>query len=170
MREFWRLSLAGIETYANAAYGGNFENLSAANQTAVPHRPVEQQADGAQFSDILPSDFAYELFFMTWAGFAMDPVYGGNKNMVGWSYTGFNGVNQGNFYGEGITTQTDNGQPQPDHPEASEPRDVPEGVPIGADGDVNSNSGNARRRSRDGTRSDEQAPSRPSSRLPGTTW
>jgi hypothetical protein len=42
---------------------------------------------------------------MTWAGFGMDPVYGGNKNMVGWLYTGFNGVNQGNFYGEGMTTK-----------------------------------------------------------------
>jgi len=41
---------------------------------------------------------------MTWSGFGMDPVYGGNRNMVGWTYTGFSGVNQGNFYGEGYTT------------------------------------------------------------------
>jgi hypothetical protein len=35
----------------------------------------------------------------------MDPLYGGNRGMVGWTYTGFNGVNQGNFYGEGHTVQ-----------------------------------------------------------------
>ncbi len=104
-REFWRLSLAGIETYANAAYGGNFETLSAANQTACLTDLWNNKPTAAQFNDILPSDFAYELFFMTWAGFGMDPVYGGNKNMVGWLYTGFNGVNQGNFYGEGMTTK-----------------------------------------------------------------
>src|SRR5216117_2352724 len=55
----------------------------------------------ASFNNIRPSDFAYELTFMTWAGFLMDPIYGGNQNMVGWTYTGFNGVNFGNFYREG---------------------------------------------------------------------
>jgi gluconate 2-dehydrogenase gamma chain len=104
-REFWRLSLAGIETYSNAAYGGNFETLSAANQTACLTDLWNNKPTAAQFNGILPSDFAYELFFMTWAGFGMDPVYGGNKNMVGWTYTGFNGVNQGNFYNEGYTTK-----------------------------------------------------------------
>jgi gluconate 2-dehydrogenase gamma chain len=106
-REFWRLALAGIETYCNAtpAYGTNFENLSAANQTQVLTDLWSNKPTAAQFNGILPSDFAYELFFMTWAGFGMDPVYGGNRNMVGWTYTGFNGVNQGNFYGEGMTTK-----------------------------------------------------------------
>ena len=104
MRDFWRLGLAGVEAYANAAYGGNFEKLSAANQTQCLTDLWNNKPTAAQFGDILPSDFAYELFFMTWAGFTMDPVYGGNKNMVGWTYTGFNGANMGNFYGEGYVT------------------------------------------------------------------
>ena len=104
MRDFWRLGLAGIEAYSNAAYGGNFETLSAANQTACLTDLWNNKPTAAQFGDILPSDFAYELFFMTWAGFGMDPVYGGNKNMVGWTYMGFNGANMGNFYQEGYTT------------------------------------------------------------------
>ena len=58
------------------------------------------------FSNIQPSDFAYELTFMTWAGFLMDPIYGGNRNMVGWDYVGFNGVNFGNAYGEGLSQKT----------------------------------------------------------------
>jgi hypothetical protein len=35
-------------------------------------------------------------------GYFADPLYGGNKNMVSWSYVGHPGVNQGNFYGENM--------------------------------------------------------------------
>ncbi len=137
MKQFWTIGLAGIQAYANAAYGGNFETLSAANQTACltdlwNNKPTYDGANGAltggaaggyqevingvnspaagvpggtQFGAVLPSDFAYELFFMVWNGFWVDPVWGGNKGMVGWSYVGFHGVNLGNFYGEGYTSQ-----------------------------------------------------------------
>jgi gluconate 2-dehydrogenase gamma chain len=109
MRQFWTLGLAGIEAYANAAYGGNFETLSAANQTACltdlwNNKPT-YGSNSSQFGSILPSDFAYELFFMVWNGFWVDPVYGGNKNMVGWAYVGFYGTNTGNFYGEGYNSK-----------------------------------------------------------------
>lgn len=103
MREFWRVGLDALETYSNSAYGANFESLSASNQTQAltdlwANKPTT-------FGEILPSDFAWELFYMTWAGFLTDPLYGGNRNMVGWSYVAFNGVNMGNFYGEGNTPQ-----------------------------------------------------------------
>jgi len=99
LREFWRVGLTALQAYANSAYGGNFETLSSANQLQLlkdlwANTPTS-------FGKITPSDFAYELTFMTWAGFLMDPIYGGNQNMVGWTYTGFHGVNFGNFYGEG---------------------------------------------------------------------
>jgi gluconate 2-dehydrogenase gamma chain len=103
-RDFWRVGLAGIEAYANAAYGGNFESLSAGDQTSCLTDLWNNKATAEQFNGILPSDFAYELFFLTWSGFLMDPIYGGNQNMVGWTYTGFNGVNMGNAFGEGYTT------------------------------------------------------------------
>ena len=110
LREFWRVGLAALEKYANAAYGGNFETLSATNQLKalqdiwgnLPTTNYATADDLTGFSNIVPSDFAYEVTFMTWAGFLMDPLYGGNQNMVGWAYTGFNGVNFGNFYGEGL--------------------------------------------------------------------
>jgi Gluconate 2-dehydrogenase subunit 3 len=137
MKQFWTIGLAGIQAYANTAYGGNFETLSAANQTACltdlwNNKPTYDGANGSisggapggyqeviegvnsvaagvpggsQFGAVLPSDFAYELFFMVWNGFWVDPVYGGNKGMVGWSYVGFHGVNLGNFYGEGYTSK-----------------------------------------------------------------
>lgn len=103
MREFWRASLEALQSYANSAYGNNFENLNASQKTQVlqdlwANKPVN-------FSDITPQDFAYELFFMVWSGFLMDPLYGGNIGMVGWTYLGFNGTNLGNSYGEGHTPQ-----------------------------------------------------------------
>src|SRR5439155_293271 len=98
-------------------YSGNYQTLSSANQLQVlkdlwantpktQTNPPPPADDLTGFSNILPSDFAYELTFMTWAGFLMDPLYGGNQNMVGWDYVGFNGVNFGNFYGEGFDQKT----------------------------------------------------------------
>ena len=117
MREFWRVSLAALQAYSNKYYSGNFQSLSSANQLQVlkdlwvnapktQTNPPPPADDLTGFSNILPSDFAYELTFMTWAGFLMDPLYGGNQNMVGWDYVGFNGVNFGNFYGEGLNQKT----------------------------------------------------------------
>jgi gluconate 2-dehydrogenase gamma chain len=100
LREFWRVGLVALQAYANSAYSGNFETLSSANQLKLLQDLWGDKPTG--FSNIRPSDFAYELVFMTWAGFLMDPIYGGNQNMVGWKFTGFNGVNFGNFYGEGL--------------------------------------------------------------------
>jgi gluconate 2-dehydrogenase gamma chain len=102
LRDFWRYGLDAVETYCNSAYGGNFETLSSADQVQALTDLSNNKP--TSFNDIIPADFFYEVFFMTWCGFLMDPLYGGNQNMVGWTLTAFNGTNQGNFYGEGLTT------------------------------------------------------------------
>jgi gluconate 2-dehydrogenase gamma chain len=102
LREFWRSGVLAFETYCNSAYGGNFETLSAANQVKALTDLTTNKP--TSFNDIVPSDFFNEVFFMTWSGFLMDPLYGGNIGMVGWELTGFSGVNMGNFYGEGHTS------------------------------------------------------------------
>jgi gluconate 2-dehydrogenase gamma chain len=111
MREYWRIGLAALQNYATGKYGGGnngFEKL-AADQQLQALKDLWAATDPAKLDGwntmIVPSDFAYELTFMTWAGFLMDPIHGGNQNMVGWQYTGFNGVNFGNFYGEGKSQQ-----------------------------------------------------------------
>ena len=104
LNQFWTFGLDALQAYANSAYGGNFETLSAANQTKVLQDLWNNVTDtSSSFYGIAPVDFAHELFMMTWAGFFMDPVYGGNQNMVGWKLLGFNGLNMGDFYGEGYT-------------------------------------------------------------------
>jgi hypothetical protein len=108
-----------VESYSNSAYGGNFESLSPANQLQVLMDFYNNKPTSLNFSipgfatgktvsqafEIIPQDFWYELWMMSWSGFLMDPAYGGNQNMVGWSYVAYNGTNQGNFYGEGLTTK-----------------------------------------------------------------
>jgi Gluconate 2-dehydrogenase subunit 3/TAT (twin-arginine translocation) pathway signal sequence len=103
LREFWRVGLEALESYANSAYGGNFETFSATMQAQVIQDLWNDTP--TSFSELKPSDFAWELTFMVWSGFLTDPLYGGNRGMVGWSYVAFNGVNMGDFYGEGHTPQ-----------------------------------------------------------------
>ena len=129
LRDFWRCGLDALESYATAPTAGNFETLCVDQQAQVLQDLWNNKP--TSFNDIIPQDFAYELFFMVWCGFLMDPLYGGNKNMVGWSYVAFNGTNQGNFYGEGLTTEAAHGRDDADEAETGEPGAVPEGVPIG---------------------------------------
>ncbi len=110
LREFWRFGIEALEAYSNTAYGGNFETLSAANQVAClsdlfNNKPTTFGNDSSGGTAILPSDFASELFYMVWAGFVTDPMYGGNRGMVSWKLTAMPGLNSGNFYGEGLTPQ-----------------------------------------------------------------
>jgi len=101
LRFFWRYGTEALQDYANSEYGGNFQVLSPQQRSSVLSDLWANKP--SSFNDIIPSDFAYELFFMTWAGFLADPLYGGNQNMVGWQLVGFNGTNRGDFYGEGKT-------------------------------------------------------------------
>jgi gluconate 2-dehydrogenase gamma chain len=103
LRNFWHYGIMALETYATSAYGGVFESLSTANQVACLQDLFNNKP--TSFNSIIPSDFANELFFMTWCGFLMDPMYGGNRGMVGWVLTASPGLNNGNFYGEGQTPQ-----------------------------------------------------------------
>jgi len=103
LREFWRSGVLAFEAYCNSAYGGNFEKLSSADQVKALTDLTKNAP--TSFNGIVPSDFFNEVFLMTWSGFLMDPLYGGNIGMVGWELTGFSGVNMGNFYGEGHTSK-----------------------------------------------------------------
>ncbi|MGA2663912.1 MAG: gluconate 2-dehydrogenase subunit 3 family protein [Nitrososphaerales archaeon] len=103
LREFWRYGLQAFETYCNSAYGGNFETLTPLDRIKALTDLYNNTP--TSFNGIIPVDFFNEVFTLVWSGFLMDPLYGGNKGMVGWTYTGFNGVNTGDFYGEGQTDQ-----------------------------------------------------------------
>lgn len=101
LREFWRNALSAFETYCTSTYGANFENLTSAQQTQALTDLYNNKPTTASFNNIVPLDFFNELIFMSWSGFFMDPVYGGNNGLVGWTYTGFTGANEGDSFNEG---------------------------------------------------------------------
>ena len=100
MREFWRRGLEFLDGYAKATYGAGVASLTSVQQSQVlldlwNNKPTN-------FQGPTPQEFFVELHFMVWSGFLTDPLYGGNRGMVGWKLTGFNGTNSGNAYGEGF--------------------------------------------------------------------
>jgi len=101
LREFWRSALLAFETYCTSTYGKNFEDLTSTQQTQALTDLFNNKPTTANFSNIVPLDFFNELIVMAWSGFLMDPIYGGNTNMVGWTYTGFTGANEGDTFKEG---------------------------------------------------------------------
>jgi gluconate 2-dehydrogenase gamma chain len=98
MREFWRIGLSALQNYANSVYAGNVEDLDA-NQITQLLTDLFNNVP-TNFGNIVPLDFFNELIFMTWSGFLMDPLYGGNAGMVGWLHTGFTGANMADSFNE----------------------------------------------------------------------
>ena len=86
----WRAGLAGLNVHCQATHGDrDFADLSEAEQDAVLTAMDEEEIEFARVSAKLFFDFAME---MTVEGFFSDPVYGGNRDMVGWRYVGFPGA------------------------------------------------------------------------------
>lgn len=100
LREFWRTGLKAMQAYSQTTYDAKFEALTTEQRIQVLSDLYDNKP--TSFGEIRPRDFFGELIFMTWSGFLMDPLYGGNKGMVGWKHVGFNGVNYGELYGEGL--------------------------------------------------------------------
>ncbi len=103
LNSFWKTGLRALEDYAKATYGNTIESLSSDQITIV--LTDLYNAKPTDFP-INPLDFFWEVLFLVWSGFFMDPVYGGNQNMAGWKLTGFTAANMGNAYGEELSPLT----------------------------------------------------------------
>lgn len=103
LRDFWRYGLEAMQKYSNSVFGQNFETLSDSQRTLILQDLNDNKP--TNFNGIVPKDFLQEAIFMTWSGFLMDPMYGGNINMVGWTYTGFTGANMGDSFNSGRDTR-----------------------------------------------------------------
>jgi gluconate 2-dehydrogenase gamma chain len=88
-QEIYRASIRETNQRCNAKYGKNFEFLSAAQRDEVLHALEEGAID-------LPSVSSNLFFDLLWRnteeGFFADPIYGGNRDKVGWKLLGFPGV------------------------------------------------------------------------------
>ena len=104
LRNFWRYGLEALQNYTNSVLGKNFEDLSESDRVQMLNNLYDNEP--TEFNGIVPRDFFQEVVFMTWSGFFMDPMYGGNQGMVGWKLTGFTGANMADTFGEGqVPTQ-----------------------------------------------------------------
>jgi gluconate 2-dehydrogenase gamma chain len=87
--ELYRIAIRNIDAYCQRSYGNkNFADLSPGDQDQVLH--------GLEHGDIELADVSSKTFFTvlwknTQEGFLSDPMYGGNRNFVGWKLIGFPG-------------------------------------------------------------------------------
>jgi gluconate 2-dehydrogenase gamma chain len=89
-RDRYRNSLAAIEEYCRATFAGeSFVSLTSVQQDRV--------LTGLENDEIKLKDGSGQAFFEailanTIEGFFADPIYGGNRDMVGWKLIGFPGA------------------------------------------------------------------------------
>jgi gluconate 2-dehydrogenase gamma chain len=89
-RQQYRLGLAALASYCTTTFGGRgFADLSADEQ--------DKLLTGMEKSEIKLPGFDSRMLFNaihtnTMEGYFADPIYGGNRDMVGWKLVGFPGV------------------------------------------------------------------------------
>jgi gluconate 2-dehydrogenase gamma chain len=93
-QEIYRVGIQEINLYCRTKYDKYFEFLSAAQQDEVLQALEQDQV-------ALPSMSSKLFFDLLWRnteeGFFADPMYGGNRDKVGWKLLGFPGVASGAY-------------------------------------------------------------------------
>ena len=87
--ELYRAAIADIEQYVRGKYGNkSFAELDAKTQDDVLHGLEKNEV---QLAHVPADTFFNMLVDNTVEGFLADPVYGGNRDFVGWKLIGFPG-------------------------------------------------------------------------------
>lgn len=106
--EQYRVGIGAVDAYSQKKFGGKkFADLSSDQQDQV----IGDMANGKMdtLTDPTPHDFFGLLRTDVMQGMFSDPVYGGNKDMVGWKLVGYPGsqraytpedIHNNNFYRE----------------------------------------------------------------------
>jgi gluconate 2-dehydrogenase gamma chain len=89
-QDFYRRGLAALETYCQQTHKLSFARLPASRQDEVIKAVEEGKASG--FSWPTSSAFFHTVRTHTMEGMFADPLYGGNKDFVGWQLVGFPGT------------------------------------------------------------------------------
>lgn len=86
----WRAGLSALDEHCRETYDGRpFVELSEEEQDAVLTAIEEEEVE---FEGVSGKQFFAFAKEMTIEGFFCDPIYGGNRDMVGWRYVGFPGA------------------------------------------------------------------------------
>src|SRR5215831_14178151 len=88
-REFFAAGIAATNAWTRQTYGKDFDLLSGTQRVEALKAMEEGKAEFQNFS---ARAFFGQLLAITMAGFFSDPMYGGNRNKVGWKLLGFPGL------------------------------------------------------------------------------
>jgi len=89
-RDVFRLGVAAADRYAGERFGMGVLELSEEQQDAIITALLDNEATG--FEPLTPEAFFHALRRYTGEGMFSDPVYGGNRDMVGWRLIGYPGA------------------------------------------------------------------------------
>lgn len=89
-RQVYRLGIADANDYCRKQYGKTFDALSSAQH----QDDLLDLMDGSkiEFPNVPVKTFFEMLYANTVEGFFADPMYGGNRDMIGWRLVGFPGA------------------------------------------------------------------------------
>jgi gluconate 2-dehydrogenase gamma chain len=88
-REFFAAGIAAVNAWTRKNHGKDFDRLTPADQVAALKAMEEGKAEFENFSS---RAFFLQLHGIAMAGFFSDPIYGGNRDKVGWKVLGFPGL------------------------------------------------------------------------------
>ncbi|ETR76732.1 gluconate 2-dehydrogenase [Afipia sp. P52-10] len=89
-REQYRLGLAALASYCTATFAGRgFADLSPEERDKLL---TQMERGEVKFPGFDAKALFSAILGNTMEGFFSDPIYGGNRNMVGWKLVGFPGV------------------------------------------------------------------------------
>lgn len=85
----YRLALVELDLHCDQEFGAPFGSLSEDNQDRILMGLDEEEIT---FDSVSAKAFFDLVLENTIEGFFADPIYGGNRDMVGWQYVGFPGA------------------------------------------------------------------------------
>jgi gluconate 2-dehydrogenase gamma chain len=97
-REAYQNGLAAVSRLADARFGSAFVDLDEEQQDELLMAMDDGEAEG--FEEPSAPDFFEMLRTHTIEGMFSDPLYGGNRDMVGWRLVGFPGAQRGYTAGQ----------------------------------------------------------------------
>lgn len=95
-QEIYRAAIREIDLHCTAQHGKRFDLLTAAEQDGI----LKALEAGKIELPSVSSKFFFSLLWRnTEEGFFADPLYGGNRDKIGWKLVGFPGVASGAYAG-----------------------------------------------------------------------
>lgn len=89
-QDLYRRACLAVNAYANEAFGGNVGDLTEDQQDQLVASLADDSATG--FEVPTPAEFFTQLRNDTIEGMFSDPLYGGNRGLVGWKLIGYPGA------------------------------------------------------------------------------